>query len=339
MMRKLFLPLAVLAIFYGFYWLTGHLTKPRLPQSEEAPLLYANQVEKDLAQSLTQAIAGAKKSVVLLVYTLTDQRIIQALNKKAAEGVDVEVVVDGRASPYADRKLSKDIKLLKRFSDGLMHLKVLVIDESQVFIGSANMTSDSLHMHGNLVTALVNPALAQYILQKARSMPVDGLGKAFRKETFTFGNQQLEIWFLPDNPDAIHRLKQLMREAKKSIQIAMFTWTRRDLAQEVVDAKKRGVNVQVVLDHYAGKGAGAAILKILTQNDIDVRMSQGGALLHHKCMVVDGETLVNGSANWTKAAFTQNDDCFIVLHNLTEEQRKTLENLWQVLRNESRPAR
>ena len=108
----------------------------------------------------------------------------------------------------------------------------------------------------------------------------------------------------------------------------MFTWTRFDLADAVISAKKRGVNVEVILDRNASNGVSQKIAKKLLEGGISVRVNQGQELLHHKLLLIDNETLVNGSANWTKAAFTNNDDFFLILSPLTDSQRKALDEMW-----------
>jgi phosphatidylserine/phosphatidylglycerophosphate/cardiolipin synthase-like enzyme len=119
----------------------------------------------------------------------------------------------------------------------------------------------------------------------------------------------------------------------------MFTWTRRDLASSVVAASRRGVDVEVVIDYNAGRGAGAEIVRLLKQGGVTVHLSRGGPLLHHKFLYIDGSVLVNGSANWTRAAFRQNNDCFIVIKELNDEQRNQLDALWTNIFNDSLPAR
>lgn len=310
----------------------------RLPQTDQVPLLYGNQVQNDLGKSLVASIDQAKQSVLLLVYTLTDRRIIAALNRKAEQNIPVEVIVDGKASSQVEGRLNPKIKLLKRFGDGLMHLKILVIDQRQVWLGSANMTSDSLHMHGNLMTAVDSPPLAEAITAHAQLLKPDGITKPNGPYAFLLGGQKMEIWFLPDYGRAVSYIKQLIHGAKKTIRVAMFTWTRHDFAHALVDAKLQGVDVQVALDQYAANGAGATAVQILQRGGIPVRVSVGAPLLHYKWMEIDGEILVSGSANWTRSAFTQNDDCFIVLHSLTPEQQKTMDSVWKVLQSETRRA-
>ncbi len=319
----------------GALWLQ-EATKETLPPTYgQTAELYANQNNDDLTLSFTNAIDSAKQSVLLIIYSLTDPKIIASLRHKSQQGVDVHVVSYAQASPYIDSKLGSKATSLRRFGPGLMHLKILVIDGHQTWIGSANMTTESLRMNGNLVAAMDDPLLAQVVIAKAKTMKVEGHETHFPFEIFNIGGQRIELWFLPDNKDAVGRLKKLIQSAEKTLRVAMFTWTRQDLAYEVIAASKRGVNTQVVIDHYSGKGASAKIVKLLQKNGIDVALSRGGPLLHHKFLYIDGSMLVNGSANWTKAAFTQNDDCFIIMHDLTAEQRKSMESLWHTIYSEA----
>jgi cardiolipin synthase A/B len=306
-----------------------------LPQSDHAPLLYSNHTRQDLQHTFVSAIQQAKKSVLLVVYTLKDPKIIEALNQKSQEGISIKLIYDGRASPFVDRELSETIDITRRFGEGLMHLKILAIDDSLVFIGSANMTTASLLMHGNLVAAFNHPALHQWITSKTDSLKEEERSERVLNKEFLVGTQKAEFWFLPDNREAASKIKTLIESAKKTLKVAMFMWTRRDFAEAVVAAAKRGVNVEVFLDSTSVKGAGKKTAKFLQQNKIQVKVNTGKDLLHHKFMYIDEHTLVNGSANWTKAAFTQNDDCFIVLHDLSEEHRNQMNELCDVLKKET----
>lgn len=322
-------------ILFGFYWVGDHVTTASLPSANEPPLIYCNQCQDDLQLTFTAAIKQAKKSILLIIYALNDSKIIETLKEKSEEGVPVKVICDGKASPFVDRRLGPSIDVLKRFSDGLMHLKILVVDDAQVFIGSANMTTDSLKMNGNLVYAFQSDSLGEFIQQKAKEIPEQGEGKKILHRNFLVGGQTAEVWFLPDDPEALHRIQALINAAKKTIRIAMYTWTRMDLAQAVVQAAKRGVKVEVVIDHYSGRGCGSKVSNFLKKQGIPVYFNQNKALLHHKFLYIDHHTLVNGSANWTKAAFRQNDDCFVVLYPLAEPQLNQVDKLWKVLLSEA----
>lgn len=334
-MKRYLCSALVALILAGAFWIYEAAQPTPPPTSGQTAAFYTNQIHDDLTKTFTAAIENAKQSILLIVYSLTDPAIIASLRQKSQQGIHVRVITDAQASPYIDKKLGSKISGLRRFGPGLMHLKILVIDGQQTWIGSANMTTESLRMHGNLVAALDDPLLAQAIIDKANTMKAEGHELAFPFETFNIGGQPIELWFLPDNRDAVLRLKQLIQSAEKTVRVAMFTWTRQDLANEVVAASKRGVKTQVVIDHYSGKGASAKIVKLLKKSGVPVFLSRGGPLLHHKFLYVDGKTLVNGSANWTKKAFTQNDDCFIVVHDLTPAQSKCMEALWDKIYSEA----
>ncbi|KIC73214.1 hypothetical protein DB42_CE00190 [Neochlamydia sp. EPS4] len=317
------------ALFHDALWI-----KPT-PVAEETPKFLSNQTGDQLENAYISAISNAKKSVLLLIFSMTSEEVIDALRQKSQEGVPVKVICDAKACPYISKKLGPQVELIRRLGKGLMHIKILVIDDIECWIGSANFTSESLNMHGNLVVALKNEALAATIKEKASTLHEYDRKGEVTHHTYLAGDQELQISFLPDDKKASVRIKQLIREAKKSIRIAMFTWTRFDMAKEVVEAQKRGVNVEVVLDRSSSNGASAKIAEMLKSHRVKLFYSAGTALLHHKFMWLDDHTLEVGSANWTKAAFTQNDDCFLVLHPLTHEQRQHMQNLWQAIKADS----
>lgn len=329
-------------LVWALYQLIEHAPHPQQPTklpSSEIPLeLYSNQTQDDLTQLYTQAINQAQKSITLVIYALTDKQVIQALRKKSEEGIPVYIVSDAQASRGLSRELPK-AQIIRRLGDGLMHQKILILDDKQIILGSANLTPSSLKIHGNLVIGLENPALAEALTKRAKSMDEDGAVNAplLHQETQA-GTQNLELWVLPDDPAAVERMIQLFRSAQKTIKVAMFTWTRTDFTQELINAAKRGVQVEAVLDRYAGKGASAKIVRMLEQAKIPVRLSTGQGLLHHKFAYIDDRILVNGSANWTNSAFKVNDDYFVVVYPLTEEQRVKMNQLWQVIvRNSAKP--
>lgn len=299
----------------------------QLPTSDSSVELYSNQANDDLSKIYLTTIKAAKQQINLVIYSLLDQQIIGALQEKCEEGVPVHVVCDAKASLGVSRKLP-GANIVKRFGQGLMHQKILIIDQKQILLGSANMTQDSLRVHGNLVMALENPALAQIMVAKAESMDEEGNHTPLMCQKTQCAGQNIELWELPDDPQAADRIVQLIRSAKKTIKVAMFTWTRKDFTQELIDATKRGVRVEAVIDRYSGKGASSKIVEMLEKGGIPVHLNTGQGLLHYKFAYIDEEILINGSANWTAAAFKTNDDYFLVVQDLTVSQKKKMNYLW-----------
>ncbi|CCB86754.1 putative uncharacterized protein [Parachlamydia acanthamoebae UV-7] len=333
--KKIFWILAFSFTAYGLFKIEQKLLSVDLPEPGQNVKIYANQVRDDLQLTFCTAISQAKKSIVLIIYSLQDQKILHALQKKANEGVRVKIFCDVGVRNSIMYQLGPHVEMVKIESKKLMHQKILLIDEEQIWIGSSNMTTDSLRMYGNLVVGMVHPEFAGLILRKVDEFSPNAHRKAIPKQTFAVGKQRVEFWFLPDNPEADKHLIQLINQAQKDIRIAMYTWTHRELALAVIHAFKRGVHVEVVIDAKAGKGAGAAIVKLLKQEKIPASLSLPGPMLHHKFAYIDHKILVNGSTNWTKGAFADNDDCFMVIYDLSVEQQAKMDALWDVIVLES----
>jgi phosphatidylserine/phosphatidylglycerophosphate/cardiolipin synthase-like enzyme len=64
---------------------------------------------------------------------------------------------------------------------------------------------------------------------------------------------------------------------------------------------------------------------------ITVLNKQHLQLIHNKMMVVDDNTLVNGSANWSKSWWTRNDESYTVMHNMDASQKNYLDAYWKQL--------
>lgn len=286
--------------------------------SGETPVLYANEV---LPRLFLEAIQSAQENIFLKIYSLSDEKVIEALNLQSERGISVKVIHDGKTPQYGFDRLSPLIRKESAQLSGLMHQKILIIDDEKVWIGSANLTTESLRLHDNLVVGLINHQLAESIVRSRGHLQ------------FTSGGQKLEFWSFPqEGKRGLERLLQLIEGAEESIRVAMFTWTHPLLTEAVISAHKRGVKVEVLLDRDQAFAVSYKALKALKEGGVNVHLSSGIGLLHHKFAWIDEKTLVNGSANWTKSAFKRNSDCLLILHSLLPEQNATMREVWWKLR-------
>src|SRR5262249_48661264 len=133
---------------------------------------------------------------------------------------------------------------------GLMHNKLLSIDHKQAWLGSANFSRDSLRLHANLVLSIESATLAEAIETKATERKKRLFPQPLKLQS---EEEQVELWLLPDAPEALDRLIGLLNSAKTTINVAMFTFTHPRLIQALCDAHHRGVAVQVVLDYDSSR--------------------------------------------------------------------------------------
>ncbi len=122
--------------------------------------------------------------------------------------------------------------------------------------------------------------------------------------------------------------KKLIREAKHSIQVMMFEMGYYDrnpntpsnlLIKELINAKKRGVKVEVLLEVREGEDRTAKrnrhTGKILSEGGVEVIYDSLFKTTHAKCMVVDGKLTLLGSTNWTYYALTNNHEASVLIRS------------------------
>lgn len=311
--------------FFSLFYLVEYQDKT-LNFSSDEPAIFSNQAHDDLEKLYIQALQEAKESILLVIYSLNDQKLINLLNQKAEDSLAVNVFYDPSTPQKGFQKLSEKIHKEPLKPRGLMHQKILVTDDSKVWIGSANWTRESLKLHDNLVVLFKSRLLAEAIRSREP-----------RYEEH-LGNQEFEFYSLPQaGKEACEKLMQLIDGAKKTVKVAMYTLTHSELTNRVISAHKRGVKVEVILDRGQAGGVSHKVLKSLQEAHVPVRLNTGMGLLHHKFLLIDDELLAQGSTNWTQAAFSRNMDCFTILSPLTETQKKKMEKVWHALHSQSQP--
>ena len=107
----------------------------------------------------------------------------------------------------------------------------------------------------------------------------------------------------------------LFNEAKKTVQVAIYSLTEPNIVDAMIAAHNRGVTLGVVADATESKNAKqAAMIQKLVQAGIDVRLAvRQTALMHNKVGIFDGRTVCTGSFNWTTNAEKHNDENLLVL--------------------------
>ncbi len=309
-------------VFLFFALVFYSVTNPPLPSSQNPLLFYSNQTRDDLKILFKKAIESAQNSLFIQMYGCTDPQILFEIQKAKKRDVLVDLFYDASASGSLKKKLSFAIPLP---SQGLMHKKIVIVDDELVFLGSANFTPTSLRMHDNLVVGIHQKELATFL--KTSTLP---------HLTFKVGDQTAEFWHLPDFKDeCLLRILKTIHEAKKSIHVALFTFTHPTILEALISAHKKGVVLHVAIDFGSAQGASKKAVDLLRKAGITPLISQGDKLLHHKWALIDQSTLLLGSANWTKSAFCSNDDCVLLLNDLTDLQQKHFERLWKEIERNS----
>ncbi|MGL4859494.1 MAG: phospholipase D family protein [Enterobacteriaceae bacterium] len=103
--------------------------------------------------------------------------------------------------------------------------------------------------------------------------------------------------------------------ARRSIDVAAYSFTSKPVAAALVAAKNRGVSVRVVADEKANNDRYTAVTFLANQG-VPVRLNAQYAIMHNKFMVVDSETVQTGSFNYTASAAQHNAENVILIQNV-----------------------
>ena len=124
----------------------------------------------------------------------------------------------------------------------------------------------------------------------------------------------------------------LIEAAKTHIYFAIYTFTLPSIADALVAAKKRGVDVKGVMDsEQSGNSYGAPITAKLLAAGISVvteKHPTGNGIMHIKALVTDSAYAV-GSYNWTNSATNINDEILEIGTDAT--LRQAYENILKKL--------
>lgn len=160
-----------------------------------------------------------------------------------------------------------------------------------------------------------------------------GLGLFILIGTASLVHADTKVYFSP-NGGCQDAVVSEISKAQKTIDIAMYELTNRQISQELIKAKEKRVGIRVFLDQDEGNGRYSKA-RYLTDNGIDVRFYAGPGLMHNKFAVIDNRVLVTGSFNWTAAAERENQENLLTItdENAVKKYAQRFEMLWPAAEN------
>jgi len=141
------------------------------------------------------------------------------------------------------------------------------------------------------------------------------------------------IYFSPED-DVITQILKRIDESNTSIYILVYSFTDRDIANALIRAHKRGVNVQLIIDggqtdHYRTQADEVQHAGIPTYSDTKY------VIAHDKVMIFDEKIVLTGSYNMSFAARTRNSENVIFIYS--EEVAKKYKDRWDYRKKYTHP--
>ncbi len=270
---------------------------------------------------LVAAIDSSQLSIDAALYSLSLYSVRQAFIRAHRRGVVVRLVMESDNMDGSQPQALKDagIPVIGDRREGLMHNKFVVIDASEVWTGSMNLSEDGTYDDRNsLIRIHSSKMAADYSAEFDEMFLDDKFGSEHGRETpnphVTIEGTPIDVYFSPDD-HAQAALLDLLDNARTSIYFLAYSFTSDPLGEAIRQRAKAGVTVGGVMDAEQMRTNTGSEYDSFRSAGVDVRLDGEPGLMHHKVMIVDGQTVVVGSYNFTASAERHNDENLLIIHS------------------------
>ncbi len=142
-------------------------------------------------------------------------------------------------------------------------------------------------------------------------------------------NSSYEVCFTPDQ-NCTQDIINLINSAQTQIRMQIYSFTSKPIARALVQAQKRGVDVQVIYDRSDASDessanarsdykkypySGFSLQPYLTKNHIAGFIDPAVGIAHNKVIIVDSQMIETGSFNYTKSAQINNAENILIINS------------------------
>jgi phosphatidylserine/phosphatidylglycerophosphate/cardiolipin synthase-like enzyme len=122
-----------------------------------------------------------------------------------------------------------------------------------------------------------------------------------------------EVYFSPNGgcTDAIVRE---LDNARSTVLVQAYSFTSYRIAKALLDAHKRGVKVELILDKSQRTDQYSSA-DFVANSGIPTKVDAAHPIAHNKVMIIDGEIVITRSFNFTRAAEDNNAENLLVIHD------------------------
>lgn len=296
-------------------WYEIYFTDPACPPEEERV--------GGLDETIAADILQAELQVDIAAFDLDAEPIVNALIELEERGVIVRAVTDeDNAELSSIRRLRRNgISVIEDKRTGLMHNKFIVIDGRYTWTGSLNFTTNGVYCNNNNLVRFDSAALAANYIAEMDEMYDDRLfgpdsPDATPNEQLQIGGVQVESYFGPEKKIS-PIIARAVASAQSEILFMAFAFTDDQIGEAMLGRADAGVQIRGVFEttgsdtafSYFPHMAAAEMSNVLVRTDGNPR------IMHHKVIIIDRETVIFGSFNFSDSANRRNDENITIVHD------------------------
>lgn len=297
-----------------------------------------NSCDTQVCHEVLNQINKSNSSIDIALYGWDDNPVIyNALVRAKARGVKIRIVYDTSSNSYYP-KLSNFVKIANEKSTDspkiLMHNKFMIFDNSSIITGSMNFAKTGFSGFNSNCIFFINSKEIANIYEKEFNQMLQGKFHNSKSQishtTVVLGDTKVTPLFSPKDKIITNNVLPLIQNAKKYVYIPTFIITHEELANELINAKKRGVDVKLIIDAtnvYSRKSK----IKELRSAGVPVKVENYAGKMHSKSIIIDDEYIVAGSMNFTNSGENKNDENVLIIENkiLARYYKGFFEYLWK----------
>jgi phosphatidylserine/phosphatidylglycerophosphate/cardiolipin synthase-like enzyme len=125
-------------------------------------------------------------------------------------------------------------------------------------------------------------------------------------------NTTVKVYFSPDG-GALKAITRHIDQAVREILVLSYVMTSKPVETALMNAHRRGVQVEVIFDKDDQKERKYATAKLFKARGIAVWLDDRHACSHNKVMIIDRGTVITGSFNFTYAAEKRNAENLLII--------------------------
>ncbi len=291
-------------------WYNIYFTNPTCPPEAERV--------GGLDEMIAEDILQARQQVDLAAFDFDSEPMTNALIELEKRGLIVRVVTDeDNGSLSSINRLRRNgISVVEDKRSALMHNKFVVIDGRYVWMGSMNFTTNGVHCNNNNIVRFDSPELAaNYTAEMSEMYVARSFGPTSPNNTpnqsFSVGASRLDNYFAAED-DIAPTLAALINAADDEILFMAFSFTQDAIGESMLTQANAGIEVRGVFE-TVGSDTDFSYYPVMLSEGIEVRQDGNGRIMHHKVIIIDRDTVIFGSYNFSNNANESNDENVLIV--------------------------
>lgn len=274
----------------------------------------------NICKEILSNINQAQSSIDIAIYGYSSVPAIeQAIRNAQQRGVKIRLVhdMDSKGNNIYENtsnlaKLIQNTQSDRNSKEAsfIMHNKFYIFDNKTVITGSANLSHTDMSGYNSNAVVVINSEEAANIYRREFEQMYEGRFHSVK----TLMNKTSNIYFSPQDKTITNGVLPLIKGAKNYIYIPAFIVIENRIIEELISAKKRGIDVRIIADALNASARHSRV-KDLRENGVPVKIENYAGKMHSKTMIIDDKYLLLGSMNFSYSGENRNDENFIILAN------------------------